>query len=577
MIRILFPIAYLCAIGFCSYTLCWLAFKASRNRLTGALAACQVLVIIWCVPQLFLSFPMTRGMKYVLYAVSYMGISLIGPAWLMFSAVYCGHKVGKGAGALFFGLSAFDYSMLLTNEIHHLFYQKFEIEQVLYGPVFYVHMLYTYVCVILGMFWVLKEFWQKRVERIHMVLIILAAAVPLGFNLLYLSGLIQSGFDLTPPAFALSSFFMLLAVFRYDFLDVNLLAFEYILESIGEGVIVCHKKGRIAYCNQAASRWLGVKAGDDFPALEKRLAKAGVKVEFWEKPEPEQAVLTLDKGEKLQLKQYICRGRKGEALAGIFLLADVGEYYKLMEQEQALALSSRRLAVERERNRIAQEVHDTAGHTLVMIQSLIKLIRREWEMAEMTEAMEMAGGKPEEAAKERLDQAQNLSAERAESQFKGAAKEYLDQAQALSAEGIRELRQAINRMHKGEPERLVTEAVLGLAGQVKEIPVEVEFQGEDGEAYSHLSQLIHSCLQEGITNCLKYAHASRMDVIVKFEPEALSLYLFDDGQGCKKIQESHGIRGIRQRVSQAGGQARVISAEGEGFQIYVRLPLGRRI
>ena len=168
-------------------------------------------------------------------------------------------------------------------------------------------------------------------------------------------------------------------------------------------------------------------------------------------------------------------------------------------------------------------------------------------------------------------------AERAESQFKGAAKEYLDQAQALSAEGIRELRQAINRMHKGEPERLVTEAVLGLAGQVKEIPVEVEFQGEDGEAYSHLSQLIHSCLQEGITNCLKYAHASRMDVIVKFEPEALSLYLFDDGQGCKEIQESHGIRGIRQRVSQAGGQARVISAEGEGFQIYVRLPLGRRI
>lgn len=219
-----------------------------------------------------------------------------------------------------------------------------------------------------------------------------------------------------------------------------------------------------------------------------------------------------------------------------------------------MALSSRRLAVEQERNRIAQEVHDTAGHTLVMIQSLIKLIRREWEMAEAAEVTEMV-----------------------ESRFKGAAKEYLDQAQALSAEGIRELRQAINRMHKGEPERLVTEMVLGLAGQVKEIPVEVEFQGEDGEAYSHLSQLIHSCLQEGITNCLKYARASRMDVIVKFEPEALSLYLFDDGQGCKEIQESHGIRGIQQRVSQAGGQARVISAEGEGFQIYVRLPVGRQI
>lgn len=65
-----------------------------------------------------------------------------------------------------------------------------------------------------------------------------------------------------------------------------------------------------------------------------------------------------------------------------------------------------------------------------------------------------------------------------------------------------------------------------------------------------------------------------MDVIVKFETEQVSLYIFDDGQGCGQIAESHGLRGIRQRVEQAGGQVRVLSAEGEGFQIYIRLPAG---
>ena len=68
---------------------------------------------------------------------------------------------------------------------------------------------------------VLMAFRKNAVALPHITVILLSAAVPLGFNLLYMTGLVKSGFDLTPPAFALSSILMLLAVFRYDFLDVN--------------------------------------------------------------------------------------------------------------------------------------------------------------------------------------------------------------------------------------------------------------------------------------------------------------------------------------------------------------------
>lgn len=78
MTHLLLPIAYLCAIGFSLYTSGWLVWRADRSRVTGALAACQLLIIIWCIPQLFLSFPMTREMKYVLYCISYTGISFTG-------------------------------------------------------------------------------------------------------------------------------------------------------------------------------------------------------------------------------------------------------------------------------------------------------------------------------------------------------------------------------------------------------------------------------------------------------------------------------------------------------------------
>ena len=103
--------------------------------------------------------------------------------------------------------------------------------------------------------------------------------------------------------------------------------------------------------------------------------------------------------------------------------------------------------------------------------------------------------------------------------------------------------------------------------------MEVEIQGEDREAYSHLSPVVYECLREAITNCLKYAHATHMDVILKFGSGCLNLYIFDNGAGCGEIQEGNGMRGIRQRTEAAGGTVRTISDNGEGFQIYIRLPL----
>ena len=48
MLDIMLRIAYLSAIGLSLYTSGWLLMKADKTRTTGALAACQLLIII-CV------------------------------------------------------------------------------------------------------------------------------------------------------------------------------------------------------------------------------------------------------------------------------------------------------------------------------------------------------------------------------------------------------------------------------------------------------------------------------------------------------------------------------------------------
>ena len=444
MLDIMLKIAYLSAIGLSLYTSGWLLMKADKNRTTGALAVCQLLIIIWCIPQLFSALPMTKGMKYLAYGISYIGISFIGPAWLEFAFLYSRRKPGHAAELLLFGISAVNYSVLLTNEYHHLFYVRFEVAQVVYGPVFYIHMAYTYICVLAGMAVVLMAFKKNRVALAHIVVILLAAAVPLAFNLLYMTGLVRTGFDLTPPAFALSSILMLLAVFRYDFLDVNTMAFDKIFDSIAEGVVVYNRRGRITYCNGAAGQWLGLRTGDEMELLRNMLEERGAAMDSADSHAP---VFSLEDGaetRKLEVSQYIHKDKKGDMIAGTVMLTDVGRYYQLLEQGRELAVSNQSLAIEKERNRIAQEVHDTAGHTLTMINSLLRLIRIAYKGEN------------------------GLGQDRGQD---GSIEEYLTQAQELAGSGIRELRCSINNLRQSASCGLITQGIYQLAGSVKEFEV----------------------------------------------------------------------------------------------------------
>ena len=577
MISVLLLVLYLFTIGLSAYSCGWLLLKAERSGAAAALAVCQLLVIVWCIPQLFLGLPMTKGIKYLIYGISYMGISFIGPSWLAFSFLYCKKKLARPVWLVLFGLALLHYMVFLTNERHHLFYRQFEVEAVVYGRMFYVHMAYTYCCVAGGMGAVLRDFWKKRVAAVHLAVILLSAAVPLAFNVLYLSGWAKTSFDLTPLAFSLSGFLMVLAVLRYDFLDVRGLTFEQILSSIAEGVAVYNKRGMIVYCNKAANDWLGICEGDTFEKVRERLEGLGIQVEREKERILEDLLLSLDGGGKIRLKQYIQRDKTGATAAGIFLLTDVGEYYERLRQSRELAVSAQKLAIEQERNRIAQKVHDTAGHTLTMIQSLVRLARVEWERSQSVSEEEITrfGELTQLAGERRFEKISEKEAVREgeTSSGEGRIEEYLSQAQELAVEGIRELRISINQLRQGTEGELVTQGVYHLAQRVKELDVEVSVQGTDGLSYSHLSTVVYECLREAITNCLKYAHASHMDVILKFEENGLRVYIFDDGQGCQSIVEDNGLRGIRDRVTEAGGQVRILSSEGEGFQIYIWLPM----
>jgi signal transduction histidine kinase len=347
----------------------------------------------------------------------------VGAFWYYFAVSYTGGTLRGICKYLPVTLSAMHYLLVLTNVWHHLYYTEFTTERVIHGPFFYTNVVMTYTFVIVGAVILYRHMEKGTMAK---TLVVTSVLVPVAFNAIYLTGLVQSLFDITPLGFAVSIFLTLLATVKYQFIDLR----------------------------------------------------------------------------------------------------------------RELAITSEKLLLEQERNRIAQQVHDTTGHTLTMIQSYMKL-------AEMSV-------KNEEPDK---------------------TKEYLADARTLTSQGIRELRESINQLRKEASYELLTQGIMQLAAQVKEIPVEVTIRGEDSERYSHLSRVLYDTTREAITNSLKYAESTKIEIVVRFQGKSVELVIGDDGKGCEVIRENNGIRGIRERVEQAGGTVRFLSSAGEGFLIRVKIPV----
>jgi signal transduction histidine kinase len=80
-------------------------------------------------------------------------------------------------------------------------------------------------------------------------------------------------------------------------------------------------------------------------------------------------------------------------------------------------------------------------------------------------------------------------------------------------------------------------------------------------------------VQEGLTNALKHADATRADVILKYGPRELQIDVRDNGHGAVPGDGlGHGLVGVRERVRIYGGEMTAGSANG-GFLLSARLPL----
>lgn len=529
----------LTAMALICASMVWLLIKGSRSRVTYSFVGCQCSLLLWIISQLIIIFSESERQLLIGYDVGNLGISFIGSCWLLFAVSYMDRGLSKPLLLGTLGFSSLIFMGAVTNPLHRLYYTELSFGGATHGPLFYISQIYIYLAMLGGIGLICRQcFENKQHSRGQAVLLTLATAIPLSINLLTLANVITLDFALTPLSLAVSGLLVLLATYRYGFLNVNDVAFEDAFNTIEEGVIVFSRRGRITYLSSGAVRMLGITEKtslDEFIAYISELCGKPLTEDF-------DYAETEKDGLHLGIKHYHCRDEKGIAVARLVIVSDITRYYQLVEKTDELAGARQRLAIERERNRIAQEVHDTAGHTFTMLSSLAKLSRvRLSEMPESQQKSELCG--------------------------------YMDEAESLARGGLTQLRCSINNLREDSFMTTVTAALRTVADAVRDIKTELCIQGTEDESYAFCVQNIYSSFREIITNSVRYSGADRIDVIVKFLGTSIELYVFDNGKGCAEITAHNGLRGIKERTEELGGTAMFKSGEGIGFSVVIKIPV----
>jgi signal transduction histidine kinase len=204
------------------------------------------------------------------------------------------------------------------------------------------------------------------------------------------------------------------------------------------------------------------------------------------------------------------------------------------------ALQVEELAITKERNRLAREIHDGLGHYLTTVHMQIQ-------------AAQAVMVKEPHRSLEILHTAQNVTQE--------ALADIRRSVSALrsSVGEIMPLTDEIRKMLKGyEMTGILTE--LKLIGKPRTL-----------EPKSHLT--LYRAMQEGLSNISKHAEATRVTVQLDYsQQKQVRLTIVDDGKGADQFDGGFGLMGLRERALLLEGEFHVSSSLGEGFRLEIGVP-----
>jgi two-component system, NarL family, sensor histidine kinase UhpB len=241
------------------------------------------------------------------------------------------------------------------------------------------------------------------------------------------------------------------------------------------------------------------------------------------------------------------------------VVADI-EPRKRAEAERLDLLRRIAEAQEKERQRIARELHDQVGQTVTGLALGLKGLERKLTSGEVGEA----------------------------------ARQHIQWLQTLTNEIGRDIHRAASDLRPAALDDLgLPKALAALAADWSaryDIAVDIHASGLDERLTSEVETLVYRIVQEAMTNVLKHAAAQNVSMVLERRGDRLRVVIEDDGRGfdlqadgttiLNPEDESGrprlGLSSIRERLALIGGSMRLESQLGAGTALFIQVPLTKQ-
>ncbi len=347
-----------------------------------------------------------------------------------------------------------------------------------------------------------------------------------------------------------------IALFGFRILDPLPSARRAVIEQMRAGVVVLDAAWRVASLNPAAERMLGVpERAARGKTWEQVMPQGQRDLDFRLRMDPaggEAGLSVMTMGAGARSRYYApalsqLRDFRGLLIGYLLMLHDVTEE----RRAQAQVLEQQRsLAMLREREQLARELHDGIGQVLgfaafklAATRKLIaddKLVKADDQLAHLESVMV-------DAHADVREHILNLrTAPTAEKPFFAALQQYVDGC----------------RQNYG-----------------MQVGVSIGRGLDDGALSPEAQVQLFRILQEAFSNARKHAQTDCVRLSFDLEGDLLHMRVVDDGQGFDPRQQAgvdqnhFGLRFMRERAEQLHGSLQVASAPGQGTCVEVTVPV----
>lgn len=204
-------------------------------------------------------------------AISYISTCNLPVILFFISSIYENKETNLKKYWYLFIIPILSIIIIFTNPLHHLFCKSYAINvaDVQLGPYFYVHMLYTYLLILVAFIKLIKTSISKSgFLSFGTILIILGACAPIIPNLLASLQLISMDTYITPIPYLITTICFYISIFKLNCFAAVPIALKNIVDIMTDAFIVVEKDGTITYSNNAfntnLSKMIGIKLNDNF-------------------------------------------------------------------------------------------------------------------------------------------------------------------------------------------------------------------------------------------------------------------------------------------------------------------------